>query len=90
MDWSSSKSAHKNATPVLPCARQSKSARQWGIDLVGKILRATHQLWMERNHILHFQTAGGIRGLEMVCIQTAVNKQFDLAYAELQDEDFIV
>ena len=59
-----------------------------GINLVGKMIRDTHHLWMERNHILHLRTAGGIRGLKMVGLQKAVNKQFDLGYADLQEEDF--
>ena len=43
-----------------------KSAKKWGLDLVQKMLRATHGLWMERNNILHFRAAHGIRGLNNI------------------------
>ena len=50
-----------------------KSAKKWGVDLVGKILRATHSIWMERNRILHIRTAGGIKCLEIAGLETAVH-----------------
>ena len=64
-----------------------KTATKWGTDFVGKMLRATHNLWMERNNILHLRTAQGIKGLEMVALETAVTKQFDLGYSNLEETD---
>ena len=64
-----------------------KSARKWGIDFVGKMLRASHGIWMERNHILHLRTASGINGLEMIALTTAVTAQYDLGDADLDEED---
>ena len=49
-----------------------KTARKWSIDLVGKMLRAAHRLWMECNNILYLRIAGGIDGLEIICLDTSV------------------
>ena len=65
-----------------------KTALSWATLLVGKMLRATHNLWMERNHILHTRTIGGIHGLQMICLDRAVTKQYDLGYENLNQDDF--
>ena len=54
-----------------------KSARSWGTTFVGKMLRATHGLWMERNRILHLRTENGIHGLQMICLNSAISAQYD-------------
>ena len=65
-----------------------RSARQWGSTLVGKMLRATHGLWMERNRILHLRTASGVHGLQMICLDRAISAQYDLGYENLNQEDY--
>ena len=55
--------------------------------MVGKMLRATHKLWMERNHILHLRTAGCIKGLEMIALETAVVRQLDIGHGGLAEAD---
>ena len=57
------------------------------MEFVWKMLRATHTLWMERNNILHLQTAQRIKSLEMVALETAVNQQFTLGYSDLEETD---
>ena len=42
---------------------------------------------MERNNILHLRTSQGIKGLEMIALETAVTKQFDLGYSNLDETD---
>ena len=54
---------------------------------MGKMLRPTHNLWMERNNILHLRTTQGIKGLEMIALETAVSTQFDLGYVNLDETD---
>ena len=49
-----------------------KGARKWGVDFVGNILRASHSIWMERNHTLDLRTASGIKGLEIISLTTVV------------------
>ena len=65
-----------------------KSGKKWGLDLVQKIIRATHSLWMERNNLLHLRAANGIRGLCNIALQTAVSQQYILGHEGLEEEDF--
>ena len=64
-----------------------KKALNWATSFVGKMLRATHRLWMERNQILHTRTIGGIHGLQMILLERAVTEQFELGYDELDPDD---
>ena len=54
---------------------------------MGKMLRASHGLWMERNNILHTRTIGGIHGLQMICLDRAITTQYELGYGNLNQED---
>ena len=65
-----------------------KSGQSWGTMFIGKMLRASHHLWMERNHMLHYRTVSGINGLEMMRLQTAVDQQFDLQTSDMNAADF--
>ena len=64
-----------------------RSGKKWGTDFVGKMIRATHGLWMERNNILHLRTADGIKGLCHISLQTAVEHQWDLGHENLDEKD---
>ena len=55
--------------------------------LIGKMVRATHSLWLERNHMLHLQTENGIRGLSLISMQTAIEHQLHLGYDNLPADD---
>ena len=52
------------------------------------MLRATHGLWMERNHMLHLTAVNGIRGLNNIALQTAVEQQYILGYQNIDEDDF--
>ena len=65
-----------------------KSGKKWGLDLVQKMIRATHGLWMERNNLLHLRAANGIRGLCNIALQTAVSQQYNLGHEGMEEEDF--
>ena len=52
------------------------------------MLRATHGLWMERNHRIHLTVVNGIRGLNNIALQTAVEQQYILGYQNMDEEDF--
>ena len=52
------------------------------------MLRATHGLWMERNHMLRLTAANGIRGLNNIVLQTAMEQQYILGYQSMDEEDF--
>ena len=64
-----------------------QKARRWGVIFVGKMLRATHALWMERNNLLHMRTLQGIHGLQLICLDRAITTQFELGYENLNQED---
>ena len=65
-----------------------RSGRKWGTDFVGKMIRATHGLWIERNNILHLRTTNGIKGLCIMTMQTAVERQLALGHENLDEEDY--
>ena len=52
------------------------------------MIRATHGLWMERNNILHLRTANGMKGLCIISMQTAVERQLDLGHGNLDEENY--
>ena len=52
------------------------------------MLRATHILWMERNHMLHLIAANGIHGLNNIALQTAVEQQYIIGCQNMDEEDF--
>ena len=52
------------------------------------MLRATHDLWLERNNLVHLRAANGIRGLNNIALQTAVTQQYNLGHEGLEEEDF--
>ena len=39
-----------------------KCGSKWATEFVGRMLRATHRLWLQRNQILHARTEAGIKG----------------------------
>ena len=53
------------------------TGKGWATKLVGKMLRATLQLWLTRNDILHLTTDKGIKGCTMIELKTLVQKQLD-------------
>ena len=65
-----------------------RKACQWGAKFIGKMLRASHGLWMERNNILHLRTIGNIHGLQMIQLESAITTQYDLGYEDLNQEDY--
>ena len=50
------------------------------------MLRATHRLWMERNHVLHLKATNGIRSMNFIALQTVVKHQYTLGYTDLAEE----
>ena len=65
-----------------------RTGKQWGVTFVGKMIRATHRLWMERNNILHLQTANDVRGICLISIRTAVEQQLALGHDNLIADDY--
>ena len=55
---------------------------------MGKVLRATHALWLHRNDLLHASTAEGIKGLDMVQLREAVETQFKTGRVGLDSKDW--
>ena len=54
------------------------------------MLRDTHGLWMERNHMLHPTAANGSRGLNNIALQMAMEQQCILGYQNMDEDDFYV
>ena len=55
-----------------------RSGSQWAVDLVGRILRATHKLWLQRNYILHARTDAGLNGYTLIELTSLIEKQYNL------------
>ena len=51
------------------------------------MIRSTHGLWMERNNILHLQTAHGIKRLCLMSMQTAVECQLNIGHENFDEAD---
>ena len=54
-----------------------RSGKKWGEQLVGKLLKVTHNLWLHRNSLLHLKADSGISGLALAGLHQAVEKEFD-------------
>jgi len=64
------------------------TGNSWGNKLVGKLLRATHQLWLHRNSILHAQTENELKVMDIMQLQDAVQRELDKGKAGLPMEDW--
>ena len=83
--------------PINLCTMQDRyynmmgirsSGKRWGTELINKVLRATLQLWLQRNEIVHAQTKEGLKGVEREAL--IIKKEDELAkgIGGLQPEDF--
>lgn len=54
-----------------------KTGSKWASRLVGRMLRVTHSLWMERNNVVHLKTAHGLKGMHLMELQEEV--EFELS-----------
>ena len=66
----------------------SKTGENWAKQFVGKILRATHALWLHRNAMLHIRTDQGMPGMDMVQLQEAVEQQIGLGTGNMHQDDY--
>ena len=66
----------------------NRTGQKWARDLVGKILRATHALWLHRNAMLHIRTAQGMPGMDMVQLKEAVDRQLSLGKGNMHQDDW--
>ena len=64
-----------------------RSAKRWGSTLVGKMLRATLQLWLHRNSLLHATDANGLHGMDHIHLRDAIQKQLHLGVEDVASED---
>ena len=65
--------------PLNLCSKQNRysniigiksNGEKWRIELMYKVLRATLQLWLQKNEIVHAQTKEGVKGIgEKHCVQ---------------------
>ena len=60
----------------------------WGTQLVGKMVRATHALWLHRNHLLHMKTDNGLAGLDMIQLREAVQAQLTQGREGMDEDDW--
>ena len=60
----------------------------WGTQLVGKMLQATHLLWLHRNQLLHLKTENGSAGLDMIQLQEAVQQQLLKGREGMDEKDW--
>lgn len=66
----------------------SKSTKNWGLDIVQKMLRANDGLRMERKNLLNLRAANAVRGLNNISLQTAVSQQHNIGREDLEEEEF--
>ena len=52
-----------------------KTGLTWAANLTGKVLRASLELWLKRNSILHATTHDGILGMERVALDTEIRTE---------------
>ena len=64
------------------------TGEKWGMELINKVLRATLQLWLQRNEILHAQTKEGIKGMELASLYSAVEEELSKGMGGLQPDDY--
>ena len=64
-----------------------RSGQRWGRDLVGKMVRATHHLWLTCNSILHATTTAGIKGHTYIELQDLVLQQLRCGVEHMSPED---
>ena len=64
-----------------------RTGQKWATMFIGKMIRATHSLWLERSNMLHLQIENGIRGLNLISMQTAVEHQLQLGYGNLNADN---
>ena len=55
---------------------------------INKILRATLNLWLERNEILHAHTKESIKGMDLISLQSAVKEELTKGRGGLQPDDY--
>ena len=63
-----------------------RSGRKWGETFVGKMLRATLQLWLHCNGMLHATAENGIPGMNLIQLRGSVEAQLKLGKG-LMDSD---
>ena len=64
-----------------------RSGVSWGRDFVGKMLRVTLHLWLERNSLLHLHSRQGINGLHLMELKGLVEAQYALGCDGMEAED---
>ena len=64
-----------------------KAGLTWGVELTGKLLRATLNLWLRRNEILHAKTHDGILGMNRIALDTEIRKEKGLNFQGIDPED---
>ena len=65
-----------------------KTGQKWGTEVIGRCLKATLQLWLQRNEILHLQTVEGVNGMHLATLYSAVEEELDKGLRGLQPQDF--
>ena len=67
--------------------RSRRSGSQWATDLVGRMLRATHKLWLQRNDILHARTDAGVKGYTLIELTPLIEQQYTLGIQHMPADD---
>ena len=65
-----------------------RCGEKWGEQFVGKMLRATLQLWLHRNGMLHASSENGIAGMDLILLRNTVEKQLKLGKGLMDADDW--
>ena len=65
-----------------------RTGKGWGKQLVGKLLRATHHLWLHRNSMLHMKAENGLSGLALADLHEAAQEEFRSGTTDMNSWDW--
>ena len=64
-----------------------RTGAKWAEDFVGRMLRATHTLWLQRNALLHASTEAGLKGYTLIELTSLVQAQYTIGVKLMSVDD---
>ena len=64
-----------------------RKGKTWAKQLCEKLIQATHSLWLKRNLFEHKRTSHGLKEIEDVRLEQAVERQYAMGISGLQQSD---
>ena len=64
-----------------------RSGKRWGEQLIGQMLQATLNLWLQRNSMVHCKDTNDLDGMDMVQLEEAVETQLIIGEGDVDEGD---